>query len=258
MASNHKSIESYSSEEIDSIYKKQKRARWISIIIFASTITISTIWIYISNQVISSNSRKISELKAEASRERDLMAALKLNSHTLQSEIEILNQRKEVLLNETSKRLNISTDSIEKLSTNPSIEKGAKATKALKDISKNHVPSSSITIWYYMKSQNQKKILNALGETGYILEAKDSKNKVNNYESNALWFGAKVPLDDVKIVALALVAAGVELKGIRLYEASDKNPEYKANIIEIGCDANLIKLKALSTIEIKNAQGFSR
>lgn len=77
-------------------------------------------------------------------------------------------------------------------------------------------------------------------------------------QTNAIWFGANVPIEDIKIVALSLLRAGIPIKGIRPFRTSASNPGFKMNIIEVGASVDLENKDLLTVDQVKNATEFIR
>ena len=75
--------------------------------------------------------------------------------------------------------------------------------------------------------------------------------------TNAIWFGQDVPLSDVKLVALTLVRAGVDLKTIRPFRKSHPVPD-RNFLIQVGTDAEFSGKTSISVSEIANATAFTR
>jgi hypothetical protein len=111
-----------------------------------------------------------------------------------------------------------------------------------------------ITVRYYPKDfeldLNDKIVVPKLDSYGFRLERGVAKNKSH---TNAIWAGGKVPLNDVRLVALTLIAAGVEIKCIRPFQVGGSA---NARLIEIGADPALTERSAV-TIQAVMANGFT-
>ncbi len=101
----------------------------------------------------------------------------------------------------------------------------------------------AITIQYFPKDVDQKKVEDALQELGFTLEKK--LPLVRDVPTNAIWFGEKVKLDDVKLVAYTLTRAGVQIRGIEHFRASS-GP--KALLIQVGA-SRFIENDPVFTVE---------
>jgi hypothetical protein len=84
------------------------------------------------------------------------------------------------------------------------------------------------SIMYYTRDRDNSKVVDELEKLGFNFTLQPSQR--SSYSSNCVWYGARVPPDDVKVVALALLRAGVGLQAIKPFESS---PD-KDWIIEIG------------------------
>ncbi|MBI2839429.1 MAG: hypothetical protein HYX75_14030 [Acidobacteria bacterium] len=115
----------------------------------------------------------------------------------------------------------------------------------------------SVVVRYYPKEferdVNEAIVLPALSDHGFRLER--GVSRVQEVPTNAVWCGRQVHPDDVRLVALTLVAAGLEIKAIR--EFSDPTGP-KKHVIEIGADASLSSATGLTIEEIRDAEGFQR
>lgn len=75
--------------------------------------------------------------------------------------------------------------------------------------------------------------------------------------TNAIWFGNDVPISDVKLVALTLVRAGVDLKTIRPFRNS--HPVADRNLlIQVGTDEEFAGKPSMTIGEITSAKEFTR
>ena len=64
----------------------------------------------------------------------------------------------------------------------------------------------------FVKGLDEDKVDNALRELGYGIDRPAAR--VSDTETNALWYGSAVPDEDIRVVALALMRAGVKLREI--------------------------------------------
>lgn len=90
-----------------------------------------------------------------------------------------------------------------------------------------------ITIQYFPKNLNKEVNLNiivpSLQKFGFRVEKK--RAIVTWTPTNAIWFGANVKIDDVKLVAYTLISAGIKLKTIGPFKSPSRR---KAPLIQIG------------------------
>jgi hypothetical protein len=181
---------------------------------------------------------------------------IKLQS--LQFENTSLENKKSQLEKELMATYGLSIDSILSLSTNDVLEKSLTANAAIKLIINNYKPNPNVTVSYYDKTIDEKRVALELQALGYQFIRKSPSDYMKKNATNSIWFGSNVPIQDVKIVAFALIRAGVPIKGIRPYRSGIENPEYKKNIIEVGASVDLNNKLPLSIDTIKNATEFER
>ena len=97
-----------------------------------------------------------------------------------------------------------------------------------------------------------------LVQLGYNFDLRTLDKNTGYQKTNCIWFGAGVPLSDVKKVAIALIQSGNTVKGIKRFPLSKKNSSYKRNIIEVGMEINYENYysKPLSIVEVERAKNF--
>jgi hypothetical protein len=78
------------------------------------------------------------------------------------------------------------------------------------------------TIEYFLKDVDQRKVLGAIQDLGFKVKPIPP---IGNMPTNAIWFGSKVDVEDVKLVAYTLVHAGVNIKDIRPFAISGGHPD---------------------------------
>jgi Novel STAND NTPase 1 len=83
-------------------------------------------------------------------------------------------------------------------------------------------------IMYYTRDRDNSKLVSELEQLGFQFTVQPSRR--SSRASNCVWYGSSVKPEEVKVVALALLRAGVGLQGIKPFE----NPAGKEWIIEIG------------------------
>jgi energy-coupling factor transporter ATP-binding protein EcfA2 len=114
---------------------------------------------------------------------------------------------------------------------------------------------TNVKVEYFPKNVDRAKVEAALKELGFTLLVRDPL--VNAVATNAIWYGTPVNIDDVKLVALTLMRAGVEFKAIRpipSYIAAKKD----AALIQVGSDLGIVNQPTLGVDEIRNAAAFNR
>ncbi len=88
----------------------------------------------------------------------------------------------------------------------------------------------------------------ALEELGYYIHERPISEGLENYQSNAIFYGDSVRLEDIQIVAYTLLKEGLPIKVIRPSKFSNS---WKSKSIEIGTDTTLFELPTLTEDEIK-------
>jgi energy-coupling factor transporter ATP-binding protein EcfA2 len=88
---------------------------------------------------------------------------------------------------------------------------------ALEQIAKTNASEPSdyraqITIRYYRKPTDSQKLAGAFKELGFVVTEEPA---LNPRETNCIWYGSEIRETDVKLVALAVIRAGLDLKGIQ-------------------------------------------
>lgn len=184
--------------------------------------------------------------------------AEKIQIESLEFEKTSLENKKIELEKELMTTYGLSIDSIRTLSTNDLLEKSLSANDAIKLLIRNYKPNGNVTVYYYDRTIDDKRVAVELEALGYQFKIKPASEHMRDNASNAIWFGSGVPIQDVKIVAFALIRAGIPIKGIRPYPSSSTNPAHKRNIIEVGGSIDLNDKQVLSIEAIKNAQEFRR
>lgn len=113
----------------------------------------------------------------------------------------------------------------------PEVEASRRADKALLQLvaqkKANKGPDANVRVEYFAKDVDKNIVEDALRSAG--LEPVE-KTAVGTSPTNAIWAGRKVPLIDVKIVALTLLRAGVRLRSVRSYCEASVRP----STIQIG------------------------
>jgi hypothetical protein len=177
---------------------------------------------------------------------------------SLATEYKALDLKKKDLQKELMNKKGLPSDSIQSASANGLLEKSISADDAIKSIVSNYKPSSNVSIAYYAKTVDEKEVAIELETLGYHFAPKQATVNMGQKATNAIWFGVDVPIDDLKIVALALLRAGVPIKGIRSFKSNARSSNYKRNIIEVGASVDLEALPILTVDQVKNASQFER
>jgi hypothetical protein len=99
---------------------------------------------------------------------------------------------------------------------------------------------SSVTIKYYRKPTDSQKLANALQDLGFAVSEETAHNP---RETNCIWYGSAVAETDVKLVALAVIRAGLDLRGVQ----PQTNPSAEARSIQVGHNPRLEDQPAFAT-----------
>ncbi|MEA2236814.1 MAG: hypothetical protein QOC81_1538 [Thermoanaerobaculia bacterium] len=85
---------------------------------------------------------------------------------------------------------------------------------------------SNITIKYFRKGSDSQKLTGALIGLGFVVVEQTASN---SRETNCIWYGSAVSDNDIRLIALAIMRAGIDLQGIqpRLSHA-------EPNVVQIG------------------------
>lgn len=145
------------------------------------------------------------------------------------------------------------------LPSNVKIIQKSDSANALIDKLRTKQPiDSNVTVSYYSKTVEAEKITLSLKSLPYNLITKNPSETMRGHKTNSVWFGKKVQITDVKIIALALIRAGIPISAIRPYKNND--PNYKANIVEIGGDVRVKQLliKPYTIYQIDTTSKFKR
>ncbi|NQS90451.1 hypothetical protein HQ584_11760 [Patescibacteria group bacterium] len=115
------------------------------------------------------------------------------------------------------------------------------------------VSRQSITVQYFPKNVDKNIVESALKELGFKL----IRGRANfpAYPTNAIWFGANVKIEDVKLVAFTLIRAGVRLNVISPFR---ERKGTRSNLIQVGTYVKYLNSPLLNISEIKNAKLFIR
>lgn len=107
---------------------------------------------------------------------------------------------------------------------------------------------TDIVIRYYQHAPDGNSAY-ALQKLGFYIHERPVDPELANYQSNAIYFGENVKLEDIQIVGLTLLSEGLPVKLIKPSRFGDS---WKSNSIEIGTDTTLINQPTLTFSEIEN------
>ena len=113
----------------------------------------------------------------------------------------------------------------------------------------------SVVVEYFPKNVDENKVEAALTELGFTLRKPAAI--VQQIPTNAIWFGSPVDIEDVKLVALTLIRAGVQIRAIRPIQ------DYLVNkkdlpLIQVGADSSVVNDPPLTVEQIQAASRFTR
>jgi hypothetical protein len=113
--------------------------------------------------------------------------------------------------------------------------------------------NSDITVRYFQKDADQDRVKSVLSviQRRYNTEITPSVEALADVPTNCIWYGAGVSIEDAKIVALRLVAAGIQIKAIKPM----RSPKEKTRDIEVGGERSWLYSKPLTVDEIRKCQG---
>lgn len=113
----------------------------------------------------------------------------------------------------------------------------------------------STTVEYFARGVDDNKVEAALLGLGFTVRKPDAK--FPGAPSNAIWFGSAARIDDVKLVALTLVRAGVRIVAIRPLQTYLAGKKDQA-LIQVGTDMSMLDAPGLTVEQIQKATEFKR
>jgi hypothetical protein len=112
----------------------------------------------------------------------------------------------------------------------------------------------AVTVQYFPKNVDENKVESALTELGFTLDKK--RAPVPGIPTNSIWYGTPVSIEDVKLVALTLIRAGVQIRAIRPF--ADYSPRRNAALIQVGADVAVVNDPPLSVEGIRDVSRLSK
>ncbi|MEO7273502.1 MAG: ATP-binding protein [Vicinamibacterales bacterium] len=100
------------------------------------------------------------------------------------------------------------------------------------------------TIRYFSRDVDPKVIDAALASLGFKIESRSSRREA--LQTNAVWYGPDVPYEETRIVALALLRAGVGIQAVRRTTSQATN-----GVIQIGNTGNVTARRFLTVEEVE-------
>lgn len=139
------------------------------------------------------------------------------------------------------------------------IRKSKLANGLLQEAARSNTPfikseRQRITVQYFPKNVDPDVVEKTLSDLGFTFVKRVPQQQG---ATNAIWFGEDVPLSDVKLVALTLVRAGVDVKTIKPFRRS--HPVQDRNLlIQVGTDGDYSEKPSMTIKQIVEAPGFFR
>lgn len=152
-------------------------------------------------------------------------------------------------------------DKISKINLDTSIvNQSLQANIELSQISssKARETRSKITIQYFPKDVDERKVDDALHNLGFRLDKKQPL--VVDVPTNSIWFGEKAELEDVKLVAYTLTRAGVQLRAIESFKVPMGK---KAFLVQVGASRFVLNepvftVEKIRALTFEDLRGKSR
>jgi hypothetical protein len=208
------------------IDSKDKKKRWV--FIFFLVVTVSAT---ITFNLIESKKKEAAITEARQKEENLTQILLNITANTKQIP-DIVN----LLMSQGY------TKSTAENATTGSVTKSINASQLFnKYLSRIDYRSASLVrVEYFPKDVDGKTVLGIIKNAGFKVVTKQPKN---NLKTNAIWAGNDVSTDEIKVIALALSQAGVELVSISRF-ANGRGD--KARLIQVGSDPENLRKKPLS------------
>jgi predicted RecA/RadA family phage recombinase len=130
-----------------------------------------------------------------------------------------------------------------------SIEANRDREKLLAEASIKH---RNITVQYFPKAVDGQIVSNRLKQAGFNVLV--MARPVNDLPTNAIWAGDAVTVEDVKLVALTLIRAGVQLRAIK----RSRPRRQLETVIQVGTEPALSDAKVLKVNDIMSLKEIHR
>jgi hypothetical protein len=123
--------------------------------------------------------------------------------------------------------------------TEKSVAESIKANEAMFRIAsdKSGQENRKISVQFFPKDIDkdliQSTLVATLTSVGFSIKSGIGNASLSKTPTNSIWYGAKVPDDAVKLVALSLARAGINIQGIQPFSKDAEKPS-KAYLIQIG------------------------
>ena len=135
-----------------------------------------------------------------------------------------------------------------------SIDQSLKANQAIQQAAARAPAASrgNVVVQYFPKNVDGNRVEAALTELGFRLDRRSAL--VPALPTNSIWYGTPVALEDVKLVALTLIRAGVQIRAIRPFP--DYSPRKDASLIQVGADVAVADRPPLTVDAIRDGTAF--
>jgi len=153
-------------------------------------------------------------------------------------------KEKQKSLEQLEKEIKIKTKFVGVVSTSIGVPADAASTVAFERRGK-------MTIEYFLKNVDQARVLSAIQDLGFKVKPVPP---IGITSTNAIWFGSRVDIEDVKLVAYALIHAGVSIREIKPFLKS----EGRERVIQIGGLPRAADKPPLTIEQIKEIKQFTR
>lgn len=139
------------------------------------------------------------------------------------------------------------------------VQQAVRADQALRQVRASPEPAAAgrgaIRIEVFSKDIDAEKVDQALRDLGYPVTR--PRAIVKDTPTNALWFGSAVPLEDVQVVALALMRAGITLRAIRPIQ-DELVAKKDLPLIQVGADTGVVDRPPWTVERLLTAKAFQR
>ncbi len=135
-----------------------------------------------------------------------------------------------------------------------SVDQSLKANQAIQQAAARAPAASrgNVVVQYFPKNVDGNRVEAALTELGFRLDRRSAL--VPALPTNSIWYGTPVALEDVKLVALTLIRAGVQIRAIRPFP--DYSPRKDASLIQVGADVAVADRPPLTVDAIRDGTAF--
>lgn len=136
------------------------------------------------------------------------------------------------------------------------IQDSLQASSARREAAAQSTPQlrKNITIQVFSRDIDRNIVASSLRELGFRVEIEPPNPEIRKKkETNAIWFGPLVQIDQVKLVAYTLIRAGVKLQVIEPFQ----QPRGRNRVIQVGSQVGgIMRSMPFSVNEIKKADSF--